>query len=471
MANKQLLYEQIAKSIEHQIKTDVLKVGDKLPSLRNICSDYDVSMNTAIRAFLELEINGMIESRAKSGYFVIKSNTPFRNIPSVTKPAIVSQKDTQEGVVNIMVQNFDSAVIHLSSANLGPELIPIKKLNKALIQATRTLSDSGVGYRRVGSMKLKTQIAKRTFSWGGQLQINDIITTSGSIDSIAFCLMSLTKKGDTIAVESPVYFGILRLANSLGLRIIELSSHPITGMEIDALKKVIAKFKIKLCIVVANFSNPLGSCMPDENKEALVRLMELHNIPLIEDDLYGDLYYGNERPKSCKSFDESGIVLWCGSFSKTLVSGYRVGWVAPGKFKAEIERVKLYHTLQNSTITHEAIGNFMETSAYDKHLKALRPILQNNCFQFQKAIDNYFPEHAKVSHPSGGMNLWVEFNKSFDALELYNKAIAKEISITPGRVYTMQNQYLNCIKLSYGMQWTDKLENALKLLGKLAFQC
>ncbi len=468
MESTSLLYLQITKSLKHQIETGVLKEYDKLPSLRKICIDYDVSMNTAIRAYEELDRDGYIESIPKSGYFVHRRNHRFRSIPSVTNPELFTKNDNQEGVVTTMVKNFDNATIHLSSANLGPELVPIKKVNKALLAATQTLSDSGTIYRRQGSLKLKIEIAKRTYGWGGNLKDSDIVPTSGSMDAIAFCLLALTKAGDTIVVESPCYFGILRLANSMGLMVVELPTHPITGLEIDAFRLLISKRKVAACVVVTNFSNPLGSCMPTENKKELVRLVTLHDIPLIEDDLYGDLYFEHTRPKSCKAFDEAGMVLWCGSFSKTLVSGYRVGWVAPGKFKDQIERIKLYYTLQSSVITHEAVGNFMESGAYEKHLNTLRPILRDNCYQFQKTIHEYFPAHARVSQPLGGMNLWIEFAPGFNALELYNKAIEKGLSITPGRAYTLQNQYLNCMKLSFGLKWDTKMERALKLLGKLA---
>jgi DNA-binding transcriptional MocR family regulator len=467
MDKKELLYIQIANSIEHQIKSEVLKVGDKLPSLRAISNEKGVSISTSQQAYFELESRGLIVSRPQSGYYVSYAHQSFHKLPSVSQPIMAKRGDKVEDIMTAVIQNFEKAEIYLSSASLAAELVPIAKLNKSLLAATRTLNNSGVGYSKQGSIKLKTQIAKRSLSWGGKLQADDIITTGGSIDSISFCLLTLTKRGDTVVVESPVYFGILRLAQSLGLHVIELPTHPITGIEVDALKKVIEKKKVKLCILITNFSNPMGSCMPDENKRAVVELMEKHNIPLIEDDLYADLYFGKQRPTSCKTYDESGIVLWCGSFSKTLVSGYRVGWVAPGKFKEQVDRTKLFHSMYSSTITHEAIGNFLEVGRYEDHLRKTRQILQRNSLQFLRCISEYFPDDTKVTHPTGSMNLWVEMNPKKDAIEIYNRAISNKISITPGRMYTLQNQYNNCFKLSYGLKWSEKVEEALKLLGRL----
>ncbi|MES2780790.1 MAG: PLP-dependent aminotransferase family protein [Bacteroidota bacterium] len=470
MKKKELLYLQIANNIEYQIRNDVFKVGDKLPSLRTICIEKGVSLSTATQAFFELESRGLIESRPQSGYYVSLAPQKFRAIPETSQPIIVKSENKHDEMMSLVIKNFDQAQIYLSSAMISPELVPIAKLNKSIVNATRSLKDSGVSYSKDGSIKLKTQIAKRAITWGGKLQVNDIITTGGSIDSMSFCLLALTKRGDTIIVESPVFFGILRLAHSLGLNVIELPTNPVTGIEVDALKKTLEKKKITLCLLVSNFSNPLGSCMPDEHKKAVVQLMEKHNIPLVEDDLYADLYYGNHRPNSLKTFDESGIVLWCGSFSKTLVSGYRVGWVAAGKFKEEVARTKQFHSMYSSTITHEAIGDFLEIGRYEHHLIKLRQILYRNSLQLLRCISEYFPEDTKVTRPTGSMNLWIELNKKYDTLDLYNKAIAKKISITPGRIYTLQNQYNNCFKLSYGRLWNEQTETAIKLLGKLTRQ-
>jgi DNA-binding transcriptional MocR family regulator len=470
MNKKELLYIQIANNIEYQIRNAVFKVGDKLPSLRTICIEKGVSLSTATQAFFELESRGLVESRPQSGYYVSLAPEKLRAIPETSQPIVVKSESKHDEMMSLVIKNFDQAQITLSSAMLSPELVPIAKLNKSIVNATRSLKDSGVSYSKDGSIKLKTQIAKRAITWGGKLQVNDIITTGGSIDSMSFCLLALTKRGDTILVESPVFFGILRLAGSLGLNIVELPTNPITGIEVDALKKTLEKKKVALCLLVSNFSNPLGSCMPDEHKKAVVKLMEKYNIPLVEDDLYADLYYGSHRPSSCKTYDESGVVLWCGSFSKTLVSGYRVGWVAPGKFKEQVARTKQFHSMYSSTITHEAVGDFLEIGRYEHHLIKLRRILYRNSLQLQRCISEYFPEDTKVTRPLGSMNLWIELNKKYDTLDLYNKAIAKKISITPGRIYTMQNQYNNCLKLSYGKLWDDQTEAAIKLLGKLTRQ-
>jgi len=465
---KELLYQQIANDLEHQIKNSVLKVGDKLPSLRTICAERGVSLSSGSQAYLELESRGLIESRPRSGYFVSFAHNRFLAVPSTSQPKLAHSSEDPEEIINTVSTNAQRATIFLSSGVPALSLLPVAKLNKGMIQAIRSLPDSGINYERYGNPKLKQQIARRALLWGGRLREEEIITTSGCMDAISFCILSLAKKGDTIAVESPTYFGILQLAKNMGLHVIELPTNPITGVELDALEKAMKKNKIKLCLLVSNFNNPLGSMMPDAHKKEAVRLSEKYNVPLIEDDLYGDLYFGDHRPRTCKSYDESGMVLWCGSFSKTLAAGYRVGWVAPGKFLEKIKRLKHYHSISCNAIAHQTIANFLENDRYENHLRKLRQTLYRNTLQFHRLIGDYFPEGTRVSRPTGGFHLWVELKKRTDTVELYNKVIQHKISFTPGKMYTLRNQYNNCLRLSTGLILNDKVEGALKLVGRLA---
>lgn len=330
----------------------------------------------------------------------------------------------------------------------------------------RSLPGNGTAYEEIqGNAKLRTDIARWSFTWGGNLTEEDVVTTAGAMNALSYGMMATTRRGDTIAVESPVYFGILQLAKSLGLKVLELPTHPVTGIDPDALKNVL--HKIKLCLLVSNFNNPLGSCMPEENKKAVVHMLAEKEIPLIEDDLYGDVYFGTSRPKPCKAFDTEGLVLWCGSVSKTLAPGYRVGWVAPGKFKQRMIRLKLTHSVSSTTITQQAIADFLENGRYENHLRRMRRTLHCNSLQFIRAIGEYFPECTRVSRPQGGFVLWLELDKKINTADLYTKALQHSISIAPGRMFTLQDQFNHCMRLSYGLQWGGETENALKKLGAL----
>lgn len=466
--DKEFLYNEIAEGIAARIRNGVLKAGDKLPSVRMLCHEHGVSMNTAKRVYLELEAQSLVEPRPQSGYFVSKLPYLKLPLPETSRPrSIASDKEPDELVTRVYsgMGNPDLTVLSISAPAGG--LLPLAKLKKEIVQATRQLKDAGTEYESLqGNNKLRRSVAIRSSGWGGNLHENDIITTSGGMNALSYCLMALGSPGDTVAVESPCYPGIYQLAISLGFKVLELPTHPSLGIELDALKKAIPK--IDICLLVPNFNTPLGSCMPDEHKKEVVSLLSKHGIPLVEDDVYGDLYYGTQRPKCCKAFDEEGTVLWCSSASKTLAPGYRVGWIAPGKYRDKVLRLKLAHSISSTSIVQEAVGNFMRTGKYEKHLRQLRWTLQNNCQHYVHAIAEYFPSGTKTSRPQGGLALWVEFDRRIDTAILYDRAIRHRISIAPGRIFTLQNQFHNCMRLCTGLPWSEELKVKLRQLGSLA---
>lgn len=465
-----LLYQRIAATLEQQIQKGVLQQGDKLPSLRSICIEYGVSMSTALQAYLQLEKKALIESKPASGYYVSYS---FRNLPPVpatSKPGGSYNDNNPKDIIAKVYNNIGSRKGSTLSLSVpADELLPIAKLNKAMVQAMRNLPGSGTAYEDVqGNLHLRRQVARWSYAWEGKLDADDIVTTGGCKHALSLCMMALLKRGDTIALESPVYFGILQLAASLGLKVIELPTNAQIGIDPDDLKKIIAKNKVHACLLVSNFNNPLGSCMPDEHKNATVDLLAHYGVPLIEDDIYGDVFFGKSRPRSCKTFDDSGNVLWCGSVSKTLAPGYRVGWVAPGRYKDEINKLKLYHNVASVSLTQEAVAIFLEEGRYEHHLRKMRQTLQANSLRFIKAIGDYFPEGTKVSRPQGGFVLWLELDKRINTADLYDIAIRQNITLAPGRIFTLHDQYHHCMRLSYGSLWNEKTDRLLKQLGNLA---
>ena len=463
------LYLRIAETFEQQIMDQVLKIGDKLPSVRMLSKEHGISVSTILQAYYHLEGKALIESRPQSGYYVRFNPSRFPQKIEKSNPQQMVKTKNVEAMIGEVYDNFAMpGVIPFSLSVPAAEILPLAKLNKAMMQALRDLPGNGTSYEQVqGNDLLRRQVARWSIHWGGHLQANDLVTTSGCMNAISYCLMAITKPGDTIAVESPVYFGMLRFAQSIGLRVLELPTDPETGVDPDDVKRALRTHNIKACFFVTNFSNPLGYCMPDEQKEAMVRLLSRHGVPLIEDDLYGDVYFGKTRPRSCKSFDEEGNVLWCSSISKTLAPGYRVGWVAPGKYIDKVKRLKLYHSITSATAQQAAIASFLATGRYEHHLRTLRQTLHANSLQFIRAVDEYFPAGIKLSPPKGGFILWVELDKKIDTYQLYQDALQQKISIAPGTMFTLQDRYHNCMRLSYGMPWTSEIDRALKKLGNL----
>jgi len=287
------------------------------------------------------------------------------------------------------------------------------------------------------------------------------------MEALVFCLKAVTKPGDVVAIESPAYFGIFTTVQSLGLEILEIPSDPIDGLDLDFLERAINKKKINACLFIPTFSNPMGYCLSNERKKQLVELLAKNDVPLIEDDIYGEMYFGKTRPRTCKSYDKQGLVMLCSSVSKSLAPGYRVGWCIPGKFKTRVINLKLMHTLSSATPTQAAVAHFFETGRYDLHMRNLRRALHTQCLRYIQAIAEYFPADIKVSRPQGGYVLWIELNEKIDAFELYEQALTYNISISPGQIFSTDSRFTNFIRISFGMPYDDEIDESLKTLGRL----
>jgi DNA-binding transcriptional MocR family regulator len=207
--------------------------------------------------------------------------------------------------------------------------------------------------------------------------------------------------------------------------------------------------------------------MPASKKEALVNLLAQHEVPLIEDDVYGELYFGDKRPSPAKAFDKHGLVMHCSSFSKCLAPGYRIGWALPGRYAREVARLKLTTTLSASAPAQLALATYLERGGFDKHLRKLRQVLASQQATFVEAVGQYFPAGTKATRPAGGYFLWVELPESADALKIHRRALSLGISVAPGPIFSASRGFGNYLRLNYGHAWDRRSEEALATLGGL----
>jgi len=463
------LYAQIAARIEKQIKQNLLKPGDKLPSVRMLSQEQGISLSTAYKAYVELENMGLIEARTKSGYYVKYLPARFASVPE-TKPPVskVEQVSVAEMIAMVYRNMSEDSVIQLSRSSPPLSLIPMAKLSKSMLESIRNSPTGNITYENPqGNIALRKQVAKNAFNWGGNITEDDVITTQGCLEALIFCLRALTKPGDTIAIESPTYFGIFNVMLSLDLKVLEIPVNPDTGLDLEYLERAMEEVPVKVCLFVTNFSNPIGVCMSDERKQQLVRLLAKKQIPLIEDDIYGEIYFGKSRPRTCKSYDTEGLVILCSSVSKSIAPGYRVGWCIPGRFKEQVLNIKMMHSIASATPTQAAIGHFFETGRYDLHMRHLRKALYTQCLRYTQAIATYFPLGTKISRPQGGYALWIELDKKVNAFELYQLAMEHNISIAPGQIFSVDGRFNNFIRISFGLAFDDVVEDSFKILGAL----
>ena len=463
------LYMQVSEGIEKMIAEEVLRIGDKLPSVRVLSEEYGISMGTAFQAYYHLEGRGLIESRPKSGYYVRFNHHRFPDLPNPSLPDAFSHEvSVKEMIASIYTDIVAADVTNFALAVPDPSLLPTAKLNKSVMHALRNTTDHCINYEHTqGNVDLRKQIAKLAFNWGGKIKPDELIVTSGCLEAIMLCLKAVTRPGDTVAVECPTYFGIYQAIESQGLKVVEVLSDPVNGVDCNSLQKAIKKFSIKACVFVPNYNNPLGSCMPEANKKQLVDIITQHNIPLIEDDIYGELYFGKIRPRPCKYYDTKGLVMHCASLSKSLAPGYRIGWVIPGKFFDNVKQLKRIQNISCPTITQAAMAHYLIHGRFEYHLKNLRKALHTQSLRYVQAIIKYFPEDTKVSRPHGGFILWLELNKKVNSFALRTEAMKHKISIVPGKIFSGSNQFSNCIRISFGKPWSDEVDYGLMMLGKM----
>ncbi|MBL7870633.1 MAG: PLP-dependent aminotransferase family protein [Cyclobacteriaceae bacterium] len=464
-------YIEVADRIEKLIEKQTLKVGDKLLSVRSLSKQQGISLSTSFQAYYYLESKGLIEARPQSGYYVKFSPRHSFEIPTCSEPT--------DEALPISVDEMISSVYHdLRSPNLlsfslsapHPSLLPSAKLNKSVVHSLRHSPDHCLGYEHIqGNEELRKQIAKLSLNWGGALSEDDLVITAGCMEALSFCLRATTKPGDAVATESPTFYGIFRVMQSLGLKVVEVPTDPVTGVDIDYLEQAITRFDIKACLFVPNFNNPIGSCVPDEKKKQLVELLAKKEIPLIEDDIYGEMYFGKTRPRTCKTYDKKGLVLHCGSFSKSLAPGYRIGWTAAGRYKNKVIQLKRMHNISTNTLAQVSIAHFLQNGRYELHLRRLRKDLHTQCLRYLQAITEFFPENIRISQPQGGFVLWIEMKKG-DGYKLHKRALKNQIGIAPGQIFSAQGQFQNYFRLSYGLPWSDQIEKGLTTLGELMYK-
>ena len=470
--NPEPLYARIAANLGQLIEGGVLRTGDRVPSVRRASRQHKVSLTTAVQAYLALENRGLIEARPKSGFYVRYRPHAALDEPQISQPA----RGTRLNESNALVSALFDATMRQDMVQLGAglphtSLLPVQKLNRMLGAVARRLGPASFHYDMPpGCPALRRALARRALDWGVKIAPDEIVTTSGCMEAVMLCLRAVTRPGDAVAVESPTYFGLIQLIDQLGLKPLEIPTHPRSGMELDALERALRSRRVAACLVVPNFNNPLGSLMPPAAKERLVAMLGAREIPLIEDDLYGDLHFGPERPHVAKSFDANGLVMLCGSFTKSLAPGYRVGWMMPGRFIEKAKSLKFTSTGATATLPQLALAEYMTNGGYDHHLRGLRHALKQQMEQISHAVAESFPRGIKMTRPTGGLVLWVELPARVDALRLHAKALAEKISIAPGPMFSPRQEFRNFVRLSCGEPWSPKLERAIGVLAYLVKQ-
>jgi DNA-binding transcriptional MocR family regulator len=372
-------------------------------------------------------------------------------------------------VFEVLSATRRAGVAPLGSAFPGAELFPLRQLARALSTGMRQLESARiVEDLPPGNERLRQQIALRYTLSGTRVAADDILITNGAMEALTLSLQAVARPGDAVAVESPAFYAALQALERLGLRAVEIPCDPWTGLDLAALRDALRRQDVKVCWFMPSFQNPTGSSLSDAGRAELMQLLEADDVPLIEDDVYAELYYDKRPPSPVKALDTRGLVLHCGSFSKCLAPGYRIGWVAGGRYAEAIERAKFMTTLSSAVPSQQALAEYLAHGGYERHLRKLRRTLARQRDLAARLATRYFPAGTRLSSPAGGYFLWVEFPTGVDTLQLHRAALERGISIAPGQIFSATHRFGNCLRLNYGHPRDARFEPAMRVIGELA---
>lgn len=467
MEHQIALYENVADSISVLIASGTLRPGERVPSVRRLSTQKRVSVSTVLRAYEVLETRGLIEARPNAGYYV-RPRLPTAAEPSISQPPRAPQLVGISALVQEILDARKPDVVSFGAACPSHELMPTQKLRRVLASVARKRPLSLTTYvLPPGNEELRRQIARRALEFGCNFSAKDIIITHGAMEALNLCIRAVAKPGDTIAVESPTYFGFLQIFESLGIKALEIPTHPRDGISLEALEFATDRQKIAAVMAMPNAQNPLGFTMSDDNKKRLVTMLDRRGVPLIEDDVYGDIYYGDERPRPAKHFDRSGNVMLCSSFTKTVAPGFRIGWVTPGKWHAQVQMLKFINSVGSPEALQLAISEFLSSGSYERQLRKLRQSFRDHVARVSAAVSEHFPAGTRITRPAGGFILWVELPEGVDSVALFRQAIRNNISLGPGTLFSATDRFRNCIRMGCAEPWSARTERAIVTLGEL----
>lgn len=467
------LYEQVARQIIEMIDNGTLAVGSRAPSVRSLSAQLKVSKSTVIAAYGMLEDQGRLQARPQSGFYVRALRRENVEEPEMSRPPETASIVTVGDLRLLLQTEFGQpGIVGLGASNGAVSDWSTKSVHSLMNSISRSQPILSATYAPPAGMPtLRRQVARWYVRSGCTLAPEDVVITSGALEAIHLCLRAVTQPGDTIALESPTYWGILQTIEMLGLKALEIPTHPRTGPSLDALEVVLTQNLVKAVVLIPTVHNPLGSIMPEENRRLLVAMIRKANVALIEDDIYADLGYSATKPRACRSYDAAPSancnVMICGGFSKTVAPSLRIGWCIPGKWSKEVMRLKASLNIAAPTLPQLALAQFMEAGHYERHLRKVTSIYHRQVDRMSELLAEHFPAETRITRPQGGFLLWVELPEHVDTVALHHRAIKSGVSICPGVVFSATGKYRNCLRINCGLLWTPAVEQAIPTLAKL----
>lgn len=464
-------YRQIAHKLTAQIDAGVFMPNERLPSVRKLMQTENVSVSTAVRVFRTLEENGRAYARDRSGYYVRRrdSEAEWARLPDLTAPTFEGVPvSVNRHVVHMLTAPAPPDVMPLASANLDTLLLPQSHLSSTLMSIARRGLGHSASFSPVpGLFELRCAIARIMGERGVLCGPDDVLITAGGNAALECALRLCARSGDSIAIETPAYFGALQAIETAGMKAVEIATDPHTGIDLCQLERALASRRISCVMLNPTLNNPLGHTMPEVHRRRLTAMLAKAGVPLIEDDSFHDLYAGPEPISAIKRYDQDGMVLYCSTFSKVMGAGYRVGWCLPGRFRRQMMEDMLSRHQPVSGLAQLVLSEFVRKNYYAMQVTRLRLAFEGQQIKVRGLVAQHFPSGTRVSIPDGGYIYWIMLPAPVDIAALYDLAMAAGISIAPGNVFYASGCADSTFRLCIGRPWSVRVEQSLARIGSL----
>lgn len=470
------LYAQIRDQIRERIISGALTIGERLEPSRELAKRLGVHRTTVSNAYAELEADGLIEGTVGRGTFVSplaselrRSSAPVRRAhQDVFWQSFLAQEQRDDSLGRLMASALEPGVISFATAHGPDELTPVDLVRRSTDTVLRRDGPKILQYGSSdGYPPLKTYLQARARKDGIPLEADELLITNGCQQSLDLVRHSLVAPGDVVVCENPTYPGLWNIFDSSDVRLIGAPVGP-EGLDLDFLSAVLEQNKVKLILTSPTFQNPTGWTMPLAARKRLLELAAHFQVPIVEDDIYGALRYRGRELPPLKALDTAGLVIYLNSFSKVGFSGLRVGWVAASR--RVIDRLrwsKQRADLHTNLLGQAVLEDLGRRGTLDKFIRRICRVYAEKLQVMEGALARHFPPEAVVTHPEGGMVVWVELPPALDAAQLLMKAQDRRVIFAPARYFYFQNPKHNAFRLCFTAVPEEKIDQGVEILGEL----
>ncbi|PAB55916.1 MocR-like pyridoxine biosynthesis transcription factor PdxR [Anaeromicrobium sediminis] len=473
--SKIALYIQIKNQIRDKIYSKVFPQNYILPSERELSDMIKVNRSTIIKAYQELKSEGLIASEVGKGTYVvytdeIENNEKLHNfINRFYWDEIYSESSKQnygDSISKIMKTDHGQRIISLSGGIPCPDSFPEEELKKIHMNLVENDMEKVFLHSPVdGYMPLKNEISNLLLNRGIKASPKEIMISSGSQQGLDLIVRTFINSGDVVLVEEPTFFAALQLFKTIGAKVIGV---PIDndGMRTDILKYLIDKHNPKCIYTIPTFQNPTGITMSMERRHELLNISSKYNVPIIEDDPYGELRYEGEDFPTLKALDRNNQVLYLSTFSKVIALGLRVGWiVAPEKVINKLSSLKQITDLHVNTLSQHTMYEFLKDGYYEKHVKRVKKeyLFKRNLMAMELQMDSL--KECSFELPKGGYYIWYKVSNKLNSNSLIRRSVENGVNYMPGQLfYNKLGENNNYIRLNFTYPRREEIVERIKRL-------